>query len=192
MDDTSIKKPSNFDEINAASNQINFSMPSDLQTGSLLRTLISSKPNGAFLEIGTGTGLSLSWIVDGMDEHATIITIDNNEACLAVARKFFGKDDRVTILCEDAEKWLEASKSKRFDLIFADAMPGKYEYLEEALSLLNPGGLYIIDDMLPQPNWPAGHDLKAINLIESLTQRTDLRLTQLNWSTGIIILTKTS
>lgn len=167
-------------------------MPSDLQTGSLLRTLTSSKPKGKFLEIGTGTGLSLSWIVDGMDEESVVITIDNNAAYLSVARAFFENDNRVTILCEDAGKWLDKNKAKRFDLIFADAMPGKYEYLEEALGLLNTGGLYVIDDMLPQPNWPEGHDLKAINLIKSLEQRTDLRLTKLNWSTGIIIITKIS
>lgn len=167
-------------------------MPSDLQTGSLLRTLISSKPGGAFLEIGTGTGLSLSWIVDGMDQHSAVISIDNNDAYLAVARKFFEKDHRVTIISDDAGKWLTKNTAKRFDLIFADAMPGKYEYLEEALHLLNPGGLYVIDDILPQPNWPAGHDLKALRLIKSLEQRTDLLLTKFNWSTGIIILTKTS
>lgn len=38
-------------------------MPSDLQTGSLLRTLVTSKPNGLFLELGTGTGLLYSIVL---------------------------------------------------------------------------------------------------------------------------------
>jgi predicted O-methyltransferase YrrM len=37
-------------------------------------------------------------------------------------------------------------------LIFADAWPGKYSDLEKALKLVKPGGFYIIDDMLTQPN----------------------------------------
>ncbi|WP_244214361.1 hypothetical protein [Pedobacter jejuensis] len=35
-----------------------FEMASDVLTCSLLRTLASSKPEGNFLELGTGTGLS--------------------------------------------------------------------------------------------------------------------------------------
>ena len=62
--------------------------------------------------------------------------------------------------------------------------------LEEALTMLNCGGLYIIDDMLPQPNWPEGHAEKAILLVEILEQRDDLVLTKLNWATGIVIAVK--
>ena len=40
-------------------------------------------------------------------------------------------------------------------------MPGKYDLFEETIDMLNNGGIYIIDDMLPQPNWPLGHDEKV-------------------------------
>jgi len=53
--------------------------------------------------------------------------------------------------------------------------------------MLNKGGLYIIDDMLPQSNWPDGHQEKAVKLIEYLENRTDLILTKQVWATGIII-----
>ena len=56
--------------------------------------------------------------------------------------------------------------------------------------MLNKGGLYIIDDMLPQPNWPEGHDLKAIALVKELEERSDLVLTKQVWATGIIIAVK--
>lgn len=56
--------------------------------------------------------------------------------------------------------------------------------------MLNTGGIYIIDDMLPQPNWPEGHDEKVKNLIESLEKKTDLVLTKQIWATGIILATK--
>jgi predicted O-methyltransferase YrrM len=75
----------------------------------------------------------------------------------------------------------------RFDLIFADAMPGKYHDLEHALALLKIGGLYVIDDMLPQPNWPDNHAPRVAALIETLESRRDLRLAKLRWSTGIVL-----
>jgi hypothetical protein len=44
--------------------------------------------------------------------------------------------------------------------------------------------------MLEQPNWPEGHAEKALNLIKILESKTDLVLTKLCWSTGIIIAVK--
>jgi hypothetical protein len=56
--------------------------------------------------------------------------------------------------------------------------------------MLNPGGLYILDDMLPQPNWPEGHHEKALKLVDDLERRRDLFLTKQHWATGIIIVVK--
>jgi len=64
--------------------------------------------------------------------------------------------------------------------------------LDEALQLLKVGGLYIVDDMLPQPSWPEDHPPKVANLISVLERRRDLRLTLLNWSTGLIVAAKSA
>ncbi|WP_310586228.1 hypothetical protein [Lacihabitans soyangensis] len=48
--------------IDAATKDMGFTMPSDILTCSLLKTLAASKPNGKYLELGTGTGLSTAWI----------------------------------------------------------------------------------------------------------------------------------
>ncbi len=190
MIDTDIILPVNFTDIQIQSEEIKFSMPSDLQTGSILRTLVTSKPSGSFLELGTGTGLSLSWIVEAMDEHSSVITVDNSETYLSIARAFFGHDQRVTIICEDGTEWIKTNQDKRFDLIFADAWPGKYSELNETLHLLKKGGFLILDDMVHQPNWPDGHQDNVDRLVDHLSSRKDLRLTKLNWSTGLIIITK--
>jgi hypothetical protein len=50
--------------------------------------------------------------------------------------------------------------------------------------------MYVIDDMLPQPNWPAGHELNVVRLVEELEANNALTLTKLNWSTGIVIAVK--
>jgi len=182
--------PAIYNKILKESDDIGFSMPSDLYTGCLLRTLVRSKPAGNFLEIGTGTGLALSWIIESMDEKSNVISFDNDEKYITIARKFLDSDPRVEILCEDGDHWIIENQHKKFDLIFADSWPGKYRLLDETLSMLEIGGFYIIDDMLPQPNWLDDHSEKVQKLIARLDSRKDLFLTKMNWSTGIIISTK--
>ena len=165
-------------------------MPSDLYTGGLLRTLVHSKPAGNILELGTGTGLGLSWIVEAMDEKSSVISIDNNEQYIKIAKNFFTDDPRVKILYEDGDEWIGSYRHKKYGLIFADSWPGKFRLLDETLELLKTGGLYVIDDLLPQPNWMEGHQKKVENLIAELDARKDLSLIKMNWSTGILIATK--
>jgi predicted O-methyltransferase YrrM len=182
--------PTAYNEIVEATRMSGFTMASDSLTCSLLRTLAATKPSGKFLELGTGTGLSTSWILDGMDNDSTLISIDNDPAFLAIANQFLGHDQRLTLLESDGANWVEENLHQKFDYIFADTWHGKYLLLDEVLSMLNKGGLYIIDDMLPQPNWPGGHQEKATNLITLLENRKDLLLTKQVWSTGIIIAVK--
>lgn len=162
-------------------------MASDVLTCSLLRTLAASKPSGKFLELGTGTGLSTAWILDGMDHESTLVSIDNEPKFLKIAQAFLGSDRRLALIDTDGGEWINKNKHQKFDYIFADTWHGKYLLLDEALSMLNTGGLYILDDMLPQPNWPDGHQEKAINLINYLDKREDLFLTKQVWATGIIV-----
>jgi predicted O-methyltransferase YrrM len=176
--------------IDAATKEMGFTMPSDILTCSLLKTLAASKPNGRFLELGTGTGLSTAWILDGMDENSTLISIDYDSKLLEIAKKFLGSDKRLNLECVDGEAWIKQNLGQKFDYIFADTWHGKYSMLDEVLEMLNIGGLYIIDDMLPQENWPEGHADKALNLGKYLEKRTDLKLTKLHWATGIIIAAK--
>lgn len=172
------------------SEEIGFSMPSDIYVGSLLRTLINSKPGGRFLELGTGIGLSLSWMLEGMDDKAEIISIDNDAEFTAIAKGYFGNDPRVKIICQAAENWIKNNGDKCFDLIFADAWPGKYSHIDQILGMVNKGGFYIIDDMSQQSNWPEGHKGYVDKLIDYLEERKDFIITKLNWSTGLIIATR--
>jgi len=179
--------PEAYQQIHAATVASEFSMASDILTCSLLKTLATSKPSGNFLELGTGTGLSTAWILDGMDEQSTLTSIDNDARFLAIAKDFLGSDDRLTLIDTDGSEWFRKNNDKKFDYIFADTWHGKYLLLDEAIAMLNKGGFYIIDDMLPQQNWPDGHQEKAIKLIKDLESRDDLHLTKQVWATGIVI-----
>ena len=189
-DTTNLHSPSVIPAIQQDTTASGFPMASEPLTGSLLRTLAATKPAGAFLELGTGTGLSTAWILAGMDQDSRLITMDNDEAVVAIAKRHLGHDPRVSFHVADGAEFLATLHGRTFDFIFADTWPGKYDHLDEALALLKPGSIYVIDDMLPQPNWPPGHDVKATNLIATLEQRADLTITKINWASGLIIATK--
>ncbi|MBC8152103.1 MAG: SAM-dependent methyltransferase, partial [Bacteroidetes bacterium] len=48
----------------------------------------------------------------------------------------------------------------------------------------------LIDDMLPQPNWPDGHAEKAGRLIQTLERDTRFHPVKLSWATGLMLLTR--
>lgn len=182
--------PKAYTAINEATKISGFTMASDPLTGSLLRTLAGSKPSGKFLELGTGTGLSTTWILDGMDKNSVLTSIDNDPGFLEIAQRFLGEDKRLNLINSDGAEWIDNNKHQKFDYIFADTWHGKYLLLDPVLSMLNKGGFYIIDDMLPQTNWPAGHQEKVANLINYLETKEDLFLTKQVWATGIIVAVK--
>ena len=191
MDDLkSITSPSQLAEIDRETRLMGFNMASEPQTGSLLRALAASKPRGKFLEIGTGTGYGTAWILDGMDAASKLQTVDINPDVQCIAKKYLGSDGRLSFFKQDAIAFLATRQKNSYDFIFADAMPGKFERLDLTLGLLKPGGILVLDDLLPQPNWPEGHALKVERLLAQLDDLADYRVSKLRWATGIVILTR--
>jgi len=185
-----LDEPKSIQAIWADTRAAGFTMASEPLTCSLLRTLAASKPGGRFLELGSGTGLSTAWLLDGMDSGSHLITVDNDESLLSILRKNLGDDPRLTVVCADGDEFLRSLDGQFFDFIFADTWSGKYRFLEEALDLLAPSGLYVIDDMLHQPNWPEGHAEKVANLVATMEQLKGFRVTKLSWASGVILATK--
>src|SRR5262249_28758260 len=140
-----------------ATQEMNFSMASEPLVGALLRTLAASKPGGRFLELGTGTGVATAWLLAGMDAASTLESVDNDARVQQIAERTLGGDPRLRLITSDGQAYLQGQPPGLFDLVFADAMPGKYEDLDLALAMVKCGGFYVADDMLPQANWPEGH-----------------------------------
>jgi len=182
--------PSPLPAIEKATEALGFDMASDRETGGLLRTLAASKPGGRFLELGTGTGLSTAWLLDGMTSETRLLSVDNDEAVVAVAKKYLGEDAHVSFTVTDGSDFIHQLQPNSFDLIFADTWPGKYWDLDLALNLLKTGGIYLVDDMNAQPNWPEGHAEKATALTNTLLSRQGFHVTKLEWSTGLILCVK--
>jgi len=189
-EDWDLRCPETLSAIQQATESAGFRMASDPLTGSLLRVLAASKPGGALLELGTGTGMGTAWILSGMDDSSTLDSVDNDSSVIGIARNFLGHDSRVRFHVSDGAAFLGTLAGRQFDFIFADTWPGKFDHLEEALSLLSPGGIYLGDDLLPQPSWTEGHAPKVPRFLNALQERADLHITRLAWSTGIVLATK--
>ncbi len=169
---------------------LGFDMASEPRTGALLRALAAAKPAGRMLELGTGAGLSAAWLLDGMDAAARLLTVERDPDLAAVAGKYLAGDSRLEIRVADALEVLQGEPPARYDLVFADSFPGKFENLEAALALVAPGGFYVIDDLLPQANWPADHAPKVAALLDDLAARRGFVRVALAWASGIAVLVR--
>jgi len=184
---TYLRPPSHLLSIKERTTELQFSMASEPLVGAMLRTLAASKPGGRFLELGTGTGIATAWLLEGMDAGSTLISVDNDSTVQQVASDSLGADRRLTLVTSGGLEFLREQPAESFDFVFADAMPGKYEGLDSALAVVKAGGFYVIDDMLPQPNWPEGHAAKVPVLIEQLAANPGFEMLPLVWASGVIV-----
>jgi predicted O-methyltransferase YrrM len=188
MNDAEIpRQPDVIRSIVSDTEAMSFDMISEAKVGALLAVLAASKPAGRVLELGTGTGHGTAWLLAGMDATSTLDTVDTDECVVAVARRHLGADTRVRFHVMDGAEFLERARPAQFDLIYADAWPGKFTHLDEALALLGPGGIYVIDDLLPQPNWPEGHASKVPALISDLERRDGFATVKVAWASGLML-----
>lgn len=191
MEDQEIRrKPGALGNILKETAALGFSMVSEPKVGALLATLAASKPRARFLELGTGTGHGTAWILAGMDAASSLDTVDTDSNLVAVARRHLGADTRVKFHVMDAADFIDQSQPGQFDFIYADAWPGKFSHCEQALGLLGSGGMYVVDDLLRQPNWPDGHAAKVQLLIGALESRSEFTTVKLAWASGLMIVVR--
>lgn len=156
--------------------------------GELLTVLAASKPGGRILELGTGAGLGTARLLAGMDASASLTTVELDANLSRIAQEEI-QDSRVEWVVGDGGDWL-ARCADAYDLVFADTWPGKFTHLDDALRLVRPGGLYIVDDLLPQPNWPSGHQAAVDDLTTTLRQLPDWTTAYLDACSGLMICTR--
>ncbi|MFD6138157.1 O-methyltransferase [Promicromonospora sp. NPDC060271] len=189
MNDAPLTRPGRLAAVEDAADRLGFHMSCEDRTGSLLATLAASKPGGRFLEIGTGVGAGVAWMLSGMDLSAHLTTIDIDPRVHAAASVTFADDARVQFVCADAGRWLQEYEGDLFDLAFVDWRPGKFEQLDLLADLLAPGGLYVVDDLLPQDTWPADHPERVAQFWRSWP-RPDMVATPIGWASGLLVAAK--
>jgi len=104
------------------------------------------------LEIGTFTGLSALSIALALPDDGKLVALDKDEGTNKVALDFFKKanlNNKIQTIVKPALDSLDELKSNKFDMVFIDADKMNYkEYYKRSLSLLNKGGLIIVDNVL--------------------------------------------
>ena len=119
----------------------------------LLVQLIGAKKT---LEIGVFTGYSALAVALALPNDGKVIACDISEEYMAIAKDFWGRagvsekiDLRIAPALETLEKLITEGEAESFDLAFIDADKRNYEnYYERVLTLLRPGGLILIDNVL--------------------------------------------
>lgn len=182
-----VAPPAALAEIESRTRDLGFDMASEPRTGVLLRALAASKPSGRLLELGTGTGVATAWILAGMDAGSTLASVDSDPHHQQAARECLGSDSRLALVLEDALGFLKRQPAASYDFVFADAIPGKYEGLEECLKVVKPGGVYVVDDMAPLAKWPRAHVERVSRLIKQLAGDDRFAIAPLDWATGVIV-----
>ncbi|MGW1767174.1 O-methyltransferase [Streptomyces sp. NPDC002073] len=183
MDDTPRTVPAALAAIDAAG----FAMSCDPRTGSLLATLAATKPGGRIVELGTGVGAGAAWLLDGMDPTARLTTVELDSERQMTAIEHLSGDPRIRFHAAGADEWLDSYNGPPLDMVYVDCRPGKFERLEDLLDLLAPGGIYIGDDLLPQPTWPTDHQPRVDEFLERLPGIPNLRTTTLRWASGLVV-----
>jgi predicted O-methyltransferase YrrM len=185
-----VPSPQTLNAILAEAERLNFPYSSEPMTGSLLAMLAASKPDGRILELGTGLGYGTSWLLSGLGPRAVLTTIEANARNSQIAQKHL-QDKRLRFVVRDAGTWLEEAPTNEFDLIFADSPEGKYAHLDDALRILKPGGLYVIDDMRRKHDGTDEYAEKAASLMAFLLAHPKLKVVEMiEWATGIVIASK--
>ena len=121
--------------------------------GSALRFLASVLDARAVVEIGTGTGVSGTWLLRGMRSDGVLTTVDIEAEHQRLARQTFTEagiaSQRVRTIAGAALDVLPRLTDGHYDLVFCDGDKREYAaYLKEALRLLRPGGIVAFDNAL--------------------------------------------
>lgn len=121
--------------------------------GALLRFLAASIQARAVVEIGTGAGVSGTWLLRGMHPEGVLTSIDREPEHQRVAKQTFlaagFATSRFRLISGDALEVLPRLTDGAYDIVFGDASKEEYSsYLDEALRLLRPGGIVAFDNAL--------------------------------------------
>jgi len=119
-------------------------------TLAFLATVTSAR---AVIEIGTGTGVSGTWLLRGMRPDGVLTSIDTRGDHQQAARQTFREagfpTPRTRLIAGQALQVMPRLSDGAYDLVFCSAGASETaDYVEEAVRLLRTGGVIAIDNAL--------------------------------------------
>jgi demethylmenaquinone methyltransferase/2-methoxy-6-polyprenyl-1,4-benzoquinol methylase len=166
---------------------VGFAMSCDPETGALLSVLAGAvPPSGRILELGTGAGVGLAWIVEGLTgrQDVQVVSVELDPKASAVAARIEWPST-VTLSVGDAAEFIH--DPDQWDLVFADAQGGKWEGLSNTIRSLRLGGILLVDDMTPDEFVNDEHRGKTAEVRTHLLSSEDVTAVEIGWSTGLIL-----
>lgn len=120
-------------------------------TQQFLKLLLAMKKPKRILEVGTAVGFSALLMAEYNPVYCEIVTIENYEKRIPIAKENFkkaGREQQITLLEGDAAEILP-TLAETFDFIFMDAAKGQYlKFLPELIRLLSEDGTMVSDNVL--------------------------------------------
>lgn len=129
---------------------------------SFIKTFLAMNQPGRILEVGTAIGFSTLLMCEYGREDLQIVTIENYDKRIPVARENFrraGRENQITLLEGDAGELLKTLEGP-FDMIFMDAAKGQYiHWLPDIRRLMTKGSVLISDNVLQEGDIIESHYL---------------------------------
>lgn len=121
---------------------------------SFLRVMLSIKKPVRILELGTAVGYSAILMSEYINEKGQIITIENYDKRIPIAKeniKKAGRENVIKLLEGDAMGIMPTLERDQFDFVFMDAAKAQYiHFLPEVLRLMKKDGVLITDNVLQE------------------------------------------
>ena len=170
---------------------------------SFLKLLLAMQKPKRILEVGTAVGFSAILMVEYNPYPCEIVTIENYEKRIPIARENFvraGKEKQITLIEGDATEVLK-TLDEPFDMIFMDAAKGQYiNFMPDILRLLKKDGVLVSDNVLQDGDIIESHFVvtrrnrtihkRMREYLYELTHRDDLVTAVLPIGDGITVSTK--
>jgi demethylmenaquinone methyltransferase/2-methoxy-6-polyprenyl-1,4-benzoquinol methylase len=167
-----------------------FKLSSEPEVGQLMACLANAVPiGGRILEIGTGCGVGLSWIVHGLGSRADVEVVSVEiDPAIAASTRSVGWPNWISIVEGDGADLVGTIGS--FNLIFPDAPGGKIFKLRKTISALRPGGFLLVDDMDLTAHEDPELRVGLASVRERIVNHPDLVYAELPIASGVIVATK--
>jgi predicted O-methyltransferase YrrM len=167
-----------------------FRLACEADVGRLLAALAAAVPSGGrVLEIGTGVGVGLAWLVHGLGARrdVEVVTIELDEQ---VQRTALSTPWPQWVRFESGDGAEVVGRLGQFDLIFPDAPGGKIFKLRRTVAALRRGDVLVVDDM--DLSRHGDEQLRSALAVvrHRLLSSGDLVCAELGFSSGVIVAVK--
>jgi predicted O-methyltransferase YrrM len=163
-------------------------------TGAALRLLATAVRARSVVEIGTGTGVSGLWLLQGMPADAVLTSVDVEPEHQALARQSFAaagfSPGRYRLIAATARTMLPRLADGAYDLMFVDGAPLDYPYcVDQARRILRADGLLVVNNGFGDVEQDATV-VRAV--VEDLRDDPQWTATLLPTRTGLVCATRTA